>query len=67
MRLIQLDWLKALHNSKQEWTSESKHEICIHQTVHHQQQSAGQHAHIPEQSVQPRHAMQQYVDHGDLS
>ena len=27
--IVQLDWLKALHNSKQEWTSESIHETCI--------------------------------------
>ena len=66
-RLIQLDWLKALHNSKQEWTSESVHETCIHQRIQRQQQSAGKHAHIPEQSVQPRYAMQQCMDHGHIS
>ena len=66
-RLIQLGWLKALHNSKQEWTSESVHETCIHQTTQRQQQSAGKHAHIPEQSVQPKHAVQQYMDHGNIS
>ena len=47
---------KALHNSKQEWTSESIHETCIHQTIQRQQQSAGKHAHILEPSVQPRNA-----------
>ena len=60
---MQLDWLKAFHNSKQEWTSESIHETCIHQTIQRQQQSAGKHAHILEPPVQPRHAMQQYMDH----
>ena len=39
----------------------------IHQTIQRQQQSAGKHAHIPEQSVQPRHAMQQYMDHRHIS
>ena len=29
--------LKALHNSKQEWTSESIHETCIHQTAKRRQ------------------------------
>ena len=61
------DWLKTLYNSKQEWTSESVHEACIHQTIERQQQSAGKHAHIPEQSVQPRHAVQRYMDHGNIS
>ena len=41
---------------KQEWTSESIYKTCIHQTIQCQQQSAGKHAHIPEQPVQPRHA-----------
>ena len=63
----QLYWLKALPISKQEWTSESVHETCKHQTIQRQQQSAGKHAHIPEQSVQPRHAMQQSMDHGHIS
>ena len=39
----------------------------VHQTIQRQQQSAGKHAHIPEQSVQPRHAMQQYMDYGNIS
>ena len=43
-------------------TWESIHETCIHQTIQRQQQSAGKHAHILEPSVQPRHAMQQYMD-----
>ena len=43
------------------------HETCIHQTSQRQQQSAGKHAHILEQSVQPRHAMQQYMDHRNIS
>ena len=35
--------------------------------IKRQQQSAGKHAHIPEQSVQPRHAMQQYMGHRNIS
>ena len=66
-RLSQLDWLKALHNSKQERTSESIHETYIHQTIQRQQQSAGKHAHIPEQLMRSKHAMQQYMDHGHVS
>ena len=31
-----------------------------------QQQSAGKHAHIPEQLMQSRYAMQQYMDHGHM-
>ena len=42
---------QALHNSKREWTSESIHETCIHQTIQCQQQITGKHAHNPEQSV----------------
>ena len=42
-RLIQPDWLKALRNSKQERTSQSNHERCIHQTIQRQQQSAAKH------------------------
>ena len=41
---------------KTKWTSESIHEACIHQTIQRQQQTAGKHARIPEQPVQPRHA-----------
>ena len=37
--------------------SKSIHETCIHQTIQRKQQSAGKHAHILEQSVQPRHAI----------
>ena len=67
-RLIQLDWLKELHNSKRERTSQSKHETGIHQTIQRQQQSAGKHyAHIPEQLMQSGHAMQQYMDPGHTS
>ena len=58
---------QTLYNSKQEWTSESIHETCIQQTTQRQQQSAGKHVHIPEQLMQPRHAMQQYMDHGHIS
>ena len=43
------------------------HETCIHQTIQRQQQSTGKHAHIPEQSVQPRHAVQRHMDHGHIS
>lgn len=50
LRLIQLDWLNAPHHSKQEWTSQSKHEACTHQTIQRQQRSAGKHTHISEQS-----------------
>ena len=57
-RLSQLDWLKALHKSKQEGTSESKHETCIHPTIQRQQRSAGKHADIPEQLLPSRHAVQ---------
>ena len=63
----QLDWLKALPISKQEWTSESVHETCKHQTIQRQQQSAGKHAHIPEQLLQSRHAVQRYMDQGHVS
>ena len=37
------------------------------QTIQRQQQSAGKNAHILEQSVQPRHTIQQYMDHGHIS
>ena len=40
---------------------------CIHRTIQHQQQSAGKHAHIPEQLMPSRHAVQQYMDHGHIS
>ena len=40
-RLIQLNCLKALHNSKQERASESQHETCTHKMIQHQQQSTG--------------------------
>ena len=43
--------------------SETIHEKSVRQTI--QQQRTGKHEPIPEQSVQPRHAMQQYIEMKD--